>query len=801
MFATGALTITGGGTATTGGAQLGTMPGGNGTATVDGAGSRWSTGFLYVGSSGIGRLDISGGATVETTIASAIGSAAGGSGTVNVSGPSSTWNNLTGITVGWTGNGVLNITDGATVNSLFGHISDTAPFGTGKVTVSGPGSTWNTGEIRIGSGGAGSLTIADGGHVSVTAGSSVTVGGAPGTGSLIIGSEPYSGMVGAGTLAADQVVLNGSGKLVFSHWTWADYRFEPVIAGAGKIEHYAGATILTADSSGFTGTTRVNGGALIVNGALGGTTEVAMGVIAGTGTLATLNANGVVAPGAFYTWTAVAGGNEIGTLNVSGNATFSSRGSLYINVSATGADRLAVGGTATLAGNLALIPVGTGFQFGTRYTILTAAGGITGTFDRMSSWGSFGAVRTTLAYGTNEVTLTLDPNMISPLLPTGASRNTRNVAGAMDRAVMGGANGSAFLPLYLQSQAGMVTGLNGLSGEAATGTQTAAFGAASLFLNMMLDPMAGARGATAGGTAPSLIQMADLSHGRPRPVAADQGWSVWTKAFAQSNKIGGDGATGSAATSGGLFGLAAGADKRLTPDTMVGFALAGGGTNFGLGTARGSGTGDLFQAGLYGSTRIGDGYVSAALAYGWNSFDVTRSVAMATAETYASRVTAQTYGGRVEAGWRFKAAAFGWTPYAALEAIGYSAPRYGETTQAGGGAFALNYAAKTATTVRTELGMRLDGHTRLEAGDLHTYGRLAWAYQATADRSVGAQFQTLANSAFTVFGARPSTHTALATIGAELRLSGGVRLTTSIDGELGTRHQAIRANAGLRYSW
>ncbi|MFX5494068.1 autotransporter outer membrane beta-barrel domain-containing protein, partial [Acinetobacter baumannii] len=88
-----------------------------------------------------------------------------------------------------------------------------------------------------------------------------------------------------------------------------------------------------------------------------------------------------------------------------------------------------------------------------------------------------------------------------------------------------------------------------------------------------------------------------------------------------------------------------------------------------------------------------------------------------------------------------------------------------------GGAFGLSFAAKSTASLRSELGIRLDGQTRVsETADLITYGRLAWAYQARTDRSIDAQFQTLANSAFTVFGARPSMHTALASVGAELRL-------------------------------
>ncbi|MBN8942035.1 MAG: autotransporter outer membrane beta-barrel domain-containing protein [Rhizobiales bacterium] len=390
---------------------------------------------------------------------------------------------------------------------------------------------------------------------------------------------------------------------------------------------------------------------------------------------------------------------------------------------------------------------------------------------------------------------------LSPSLPAGAPVNATNVARGIDNAVAGGAQlPAAILPTYVLVGQPLVAALNQLSGENNTATQEAALQASSLFLNIMLDPMAGARGAQAGQAGPSLIQMADLSNPRARPGEA--GWSVWTKAFAQSGRINGDANFGSGTTNTGLFGVAAGADKRISADTLVGFALAGGGTAFGLNN-RGNGTGNMFQIGLYGSTRLGDGYVSAALAYGWNAFEMNRTAAGAPAETYMSRVTAQTYGGRIETGWRFGLAGFGVTPYAAIEAIGYSAPSYGETFNAPAtGGLALTFAGRSTVSLRTELGARLDAKTQVAPGsELITFGRLAWGYQAKTDRSIDASFQSMANSGFTVFGARPSTHTALASIGAELRLSGGMRLSTSIDGELGDHHRSIRANAGLRYSW
>jgi hypothetical protein len=49
---------------------------------------------------------------------------------------------------------------------------------------------------------------------------------------------------------------------------------------------------------------------------------------------------------------------------------------------------------------------------------------------------------------------------------------------------------------------------------------------------------------------------------------------------------------------------------------VVGFALAGWGTNYGLSDGLGGGHSDMFQAAVYSTTRMNGAYVSTALAYG-----------------------------------------------------------------------------------------------------------------------------------------------------------------------------------------
>ena len=75
--------------------------------------------------------------------------------------------------------------------------------------------------------------------------------------------------------------------------------------------------------------------------------------------------------------------------------------------------------------------------------------------------------------------------------------------------------------------------------------------------------------------------------------------------------------------SGRTFGFAAGLDYHLTPDTVVGFALAGAGTDWSLSQGLGGGKSDAFQAGVYGATRSGPAYLAAAFAFAnhWMSTD------------------------------------------------------------------------------------------------------------------------------------------------------------------------------------
>src|SRR5262249_37045502 len=128
-------------------------------------------------------------------------------------------------------------------------------------------------------------------------------------------------------------------------------------------------------------------------------------------------------------------------------------------------------------------------------------------------------------------------------------------------------------------------------------------------------------------------------------------WSAWGGAYGGGNKTSGDpAAPGSPDLSATTPGFAAGLDYRLTPNSVVGLALAGGGTGWSLAQGLGSGKSDAFQAGLYGATKYGAAYLAAAFAF-TNHWMSTDRFAFAGDHLTAS-FNAQSYGGRVEGGCR-----------------------------------------------------------------------------------------------------------------------------------------------------
>src|SRR6202000_819296 len=99
-------------------------------------------------------------------------------------------------------------------------------------------------------------------------------------------------------------------------------------------------------------------------------------------------------------------------------------------------------------------------------------------------------------------------------------------------------------------------------------------------------------------------------------------------------------------------GTAVGADYLFSPNTLAGFSLAGGGTNFSV-NGLGSGRSDLFQAGAYMRHTSGAAYVTGAFAYGRQDSTTDRTVAVAGIDHLRAEFNANAWSGRLESGYRF----------------------------------------------------------------------------------------------------------------------------------------------------
>jgi outer membrane autotransporter protein len=205
----------------------------------------------------------------------------------------------------------------------------------------------------------------------------------------------------------------------------------------------------------------------------------------------------------------------------------------------------------------------------------------------------------------------------------------------------------------------------------------------------------------------------------------------------------------------------------------------------------------------YASHRFGPAYLSGALAYAWHSATTTRTVTASGSETLEADFHPHVFGGRFEGGYRFGAASFGITPYAAAQVQEFNMPAYSESATAGSGAFALSYAGQSTTTSRSELGLWSDYRLLWPHADttVTLRARAAWAHNFNTDRPLTASFQTLPGASFVVDGASIDADAALVSAAAEVILRPGMTLTAKFDGEFGGHMQSYAGTGTFRVSW
>jgi fibronectin-binding autotransporter adhesin len=296
-------------------------------------------------------------------------------------------------------------------------------------------------------------------------------------GTLVLnGVNLYTGgtVIQAGTVAGNaasfgtgEVAIGATGTLLIDQPT--DAVFGNTISGAGFFEKVgAGTLALTSNSTDFTGTLGAFGGTTEVDGDFSNADVNVFGTLSGTGSVKSIAAQsgGVIAPGA--------GKGTIGTLTVIGNVNQMSGSTYAVDLTSAGASDLINAGSATIASgaNLVATKLDSGrYPLDYRYTVLTAPGGVTGTYTLSGDTHVSLFYDLVTAYDPTHVYL--DVAETSPFVSAAATPNEIAAAGAADTTALSGALHTAIG--YLQTVPEAQAAFDAISGEIHATARAAAF--------------------------------------------------------------------------------------------------------------------------------------------------------------------------------------------------------------------------------------------------------------------------------------------------------------------------------------
>jgi autotransporter-associated beta strand protein len=646
----------------------------------------------------------------------------------------------------------------------------------------------------------------------------VSTNAAIGTGGLVSAANTSNALALTNNINITQPLTLSSGSVLALNTTGTSTLTGPV-SGSGTLTTGGTGTLILDTTSTATGLTTVSGGELIVGdashptAALGGSAVVTSGaILRGHGQVnGSVSSTGTVEPGA-----------SIGTLTVNGNYTQATSGSLAIELNPTVTSLLAVNGSAALAGNLTLLPDAGVYTPYTRYTVLTATNGVTGTFGNVTDLAP-NLTTFSVSYQPNGVTVTTLPSytFAAQQAALGAGRNNVQVAGALDRAypTASGSFQSALNNIYFTSPQQQQQTFNQLSGEMRSNFATINVANTTALHDTLLsrlDSRAGLTTAAANGM-PNQFQVAaqtvdDMgplynTPGKPLPMVSNDTVSTWVRGFGNFGDAGSyQGSTPFQYQTGGIV---AGADKQVSDDTLAGLAVAYDHTNIGSGLDE-SGNIDSYRIMVYGDQKAGPVMLDGSAGYGYSTYKDERSLVFpGTSQMASSNHDGNDYTADLGLSHTFKdvdTAHMLPGTLALQPRVGgeYIHVDQGNAAEANGGALGLASASKDLNAWRSTLGgkavLTLPATERgtVFAPELH----LAWQHDfGDVNQVVTQTFIAAPATPFTVVGVHPGRDAALVGAGLTVAFDPQSSLFANYDGAIRNRETDQTISAGFKYKW
>ncbi len=650
--------------------------------------------------------------------------------------------------------------------------------------------------------GPGALTIASG-DFSLTGSNTYTGGTIVNGGSLSLGPGSTLPFAGALTVNGGAFNLNGNtqflgslngsggtinlgnGLLVLN--TTQSNTLGSSLAGNGQFTVQGGGSLsLTGNNGGFSGNTVVSNASLNVGGSLGGNVFVLPGsMVSGNGSIANLFNSGVMAPG-----------NSIGTMTVAGNFSQTASGTYATEVVGSGqSDRVNVGGTATLGGQVFVSALpGMAFAPSTTYTILNAAGGLSGTFASVNELYPF--LQSSLSYDANNVYLNLTVGGFAAQ----ALNNTQYAVGAVLDANAPTATGDFATVLGTLATATAAQGqavMTAISGNNYAGFSTSMVQGMQLFMNNFANQ-------TGGGGSPisnrvALAEACDVACDTTSPPK----WGAWGGALGGLGTVGAGQPVGTVTYNAG--GFAAGLDRLVTDNFRMGVTAGySTGTQW-VGGFDGLGRSNTFQVGLYGGFAQDKVYADGLIGYAYTQNQMWRNIAIPGLQprTAYGNTGANQWYGQLETGYRFdigtNANAFV-TPFARLQAYTANQNAFTET---GAQSLNLSIAQQQTNSLRSVLGAQLGGSMDLGWREkLFAQLRLGWSHEyADVGRPVTATLAGAPAMPFTTWGISPQRDGVVIGLGANTAIADATSVYLRYEGNISGQDSAHAITAGVRMTW